>query len=306
MAAQYEPKGVQFVAVNSNQHDTLREIAHYARVHKIDFPMLKDSAGAVADLFGAERTPAAFVLDHERNVGYQGLIDDQYGVGYSRSTAGKNYVAAALDELLAGKPVSTPVTEAVGCYISRADGKSPTGDVTYSNQVARIMQDHCIRCHRPGQIAPFSLTSYDDVAAWAETMREVIDEGRMPPWHANPAYGHFSNDANMPESAKQLFRQWIDNGMPEGDSAELPEPLEFAEGWQIPQPDVVFKMPEPFVVPCEGRGRLPVFRVRPEVRGGRLDSRCRGSAGKPGGGTPRSRVLCAARSRRQARRRRAV
>jgi peroxiredoxin len=279
LAAEYEPKGVQFVAVNSNQQDTLREIAHFARVHKIDFPMLKDSAGEVADLFSAERTPAAYVLDNERNVRYHGRIDDQYGVGYSRSSAGKNYVAAALDELLAGKPVSTPNTEAVGCYISRADRKSPSGEITYTNEISRLMQDYCIRCHRSGQIAPFSLTSYDDVAAWAETMREVIDEGRMPPWHANPAYGHFSNDASMPESAKQLFRKWIDNGMPEGDSADLPEPLEFAEGWQIPQPDVVFKMPEPFVVPAKGVVDYQYFEFDPKFE---EDVWVRGAEIRPG------------------------
>ncbi|HEY3393883.1 MAG TPA: redoxin domain-containing protein [Lacipirellulaceae bacterium] len=279
LAAEYEPRGVQFVAVNSNQQDTLREMAHYARVHKIDFPMLKDSACEVADQFGAERTPAAYVLDHERNVCYQGRIDDQYGVGYSRSSAYKNYVVMALDELLAGKPVSNPVTEAVGCYISRADRKSPTGDITYTNQIARIMQDHCVRCHRPGQIAPFSLMSYDDVAAWAETMHEVIDEGRMPPWHASPAYGHFSNDASMPDSAKQLFRQWIDNGMPEGDPADLPEPLEFTEGWQIPKPDVVFKMPEPFVVAAKGVVDYQYFEFDPEFKD---DMWIRGAEVRPG------------------------
>jgi peroxiredoxin len=264
LAREYEPQGVQFVAVNSNEQDTLREIAHYARVHKIDFAVLKDSAGEIAKQFGAERTPAAYVLDKERTVRYQGRIDDQYGVGYARSAPTTNFVAAALDELLAGKPVTIPVTEAVGCYIGRPERGAATGDITYSKHVARVLEDHCVRCHRPGQIAPFALTSYDDAVAWAETMLEVIDEGRMPPWHANPAYGHFSNDAHMPDEAKQVLRDWIEGGMPEGDAADLPKPLEFTEGWQIPKPDVVFKMPEPFVVPAKGVVEYQYFEFDPK------------------------------------------
>ena len=100
-------------------------------------------------------------------------------------------------ELLAGKEVSEPATEAVGCFIGRvrpAKGDSP---VTYSNQVARILQKHCVECHRPGEIAPFALTDYDEVVGWAEMIDEVVREQRMPPWHADPKYGHFSNDRSL-------------------------------------------------------------------------------------------------------------
>ncbi len=250
--AAFRPKGVAFVGIDSNQQDSLLEIGHYARVHKIEFPLLKDSAGKVADQFGATRTPEAFVLDGDGNVLYHGRIDDQFGVGYQRQNEVQRELANAIDEILAGQPVSTPVTEPVGCYIGRAKQKPPTGDITYTNQVARLVDQHCVRCHRPGQIAPFTLTSYDDVSAWAETMCEVIDNGRMPPWHANPKYGHFANDAHLSDAQKQLFHQWVDNGMPEGDAADLPEPTKYAEGWQIPEPDLIFRMPEPFTVPAKG------------------------------------------------------
>ena len=252
MAAEYKPRGVAFVGIDSNQQDSLLEIGHYARVHKIDFPLLKDSAGKVADQFGATRTPEAFVLDGDGHVLYHGRIDDQFGVGYQRQNEVQRDLDNAIDEILAGQPVTTPVTEPVGCYISRAKEKQPTGDITYTNQIARLVDKHCVRCHRPGQIAPFTLTSYDDVSAWAETMCEVMDDSRMPPWHANPKYGHFANDAHMPSDEKQLFHQWVDNGMPEGDAADLPEPTRYAEGWQIPEPDVVFCMPQPFTVPAKG------------------------------------------------------
>ena len=261
LATEFEPKGVAFVGIDSNQQDSLLEIGHYVRVHKIDFPVLKDTAGEVADQFGATRTPEAFVLDPNGNVLYHGRIDDQFGIGYQRTNEVKRDLANALDEILTGKPVSTPETESVGCLIGRAKQAAPTGEITYTRHIAPIVDQHCVRCHRPGRIAPFTLTSYDDVSAWAETMCEVMDDGRMPPWHANPQYGHFANDSHMPTADKRLFRQWVDNGMPEGDPADLPEPTKYAEGWQIPTPDVVLRMPKPFTVPARGTIPYQYFHV---------------------------------------------
>ena len=146
----------------------------------------------------------------------------------------KRELATALDEIVAGKPVSVNFTEPAGCYIGRKSEKLATGEITYTKHIAGMVDKHCVRCHRDGQIAPFTLTSYDDASSWSETVCEVIDDGRMPPWHANPKYGHFSNDAQMPAEEKRLFHEWVKNGMPEGDPADLPEPTKYAEGWQIP------------------------------------------------------------------------
>jgi peroxiredoxin len=252
IASEYEPDGVQFIGINSNQQDTLREIGHYVDQQKIKFPMLKDSAHAVADLFAAERTPTVYVLDQDRKVRYSGRIDDQFGVGYNRTKVKTNYLINALENLLTGEEVAAPETEAVGCIIGRIKKTEPTGDITYTDQISRLMQKHCVRCHREGQSAPFALTSYEETAAWAETMLEVIGDGRMPPWHANPEFGHFSNDAHMSAEEKQLFRQWVDNGMPEGKASKLPPPLQFIEGWQIPAPDQTYKMPTKFTVAPQG------------------------------------------------------
>jgi peroxiredoxin/mono/diheme cytochrome c family protein len=261
IAAVYEPRGVQFVGIDSNVQDTLQKIGQYVRVHKIEFPVLKDPAHEVADRFGATRTPEAFVLNGEGQILYRGRIDDEYGIGFRRQNEVNHNLTNALDEILAGNAVTTSRTEPIGCLIGRAKQKAPTGDVTYNNQVVRLVDAHCVRCHRPGQIAPFSLTSYDDVAAWAETMCEVMDDGRMPPWHANPDYGKFANDAHMPAADKQLFRQWVDNGMPAGDPADLPEPTVFNEGWQITEPDLIVRMPQTFTVPAKGTVDYQYFYV---------------------------------------------
>ena len=108
MAERYADEDVQFIGINSNRQDSLEEIGHYARECKIEFPLLKDPGNRVADEFGAVRTPEAFVLDEDRVVRYWGRIDDQFGVGYARGKKSASELTRAIDEVLAGKPVSTP------------------------------------------------------------------------------------------------------------------------------------------------------------------------------------------------------
>ncbi len=186
LASAYQRKGVAFVAIASNQHEELRELAHYARIHAIPFPVLKDTGNVIADRFAAERSPEAFVLDQERRIRYRGRIDDQYGVGMQKSRATRCDLADALDAVLAGQPVREPVTKAPGCPISRAERMSRPTAVTYCKEVAAILQKRCQVCHRPGQVAPFSLLSYRDASGWAGAIRKVVEERRMPPWGRRP------------------------------------------------------------------------------------------------------------------------
>ncbi len=252
IAKEYGPQGVAVIGINANQHDQLRDIARFARAHEVAFPLLKDSDNRVADLFGALRTPEVFLLDAERIVRYRGRIDDQYGVGVQRPRPGRRDLIAAVDELLAGKSVSQPETTAVGCFIDRLDRATRTGRITYTRDIAPILHRHCASCHRPGEIAPFPLTDYRETIGWAETIREVVAEGRMPPWHADPRHGKFVNDPRLNYEQKKKIAGWVESGCPEGDPAELPPLTPLREGWNIPAPDMVVSMPKPFTVPAEG------------------------------------------------------
>jgi len=257
LAKKFGDKGVAFVGIDSNRQDSIPEIAAYAQRHKIEFPVLQDKGNAVADRFAAERTPEVYVLDRDRVVRYCGRIDDQYGfdegVGYQRPAPTRNDLVEAINELLAGKPVSVPTTEAIGCHIGRmreANGKS---EITYSKQIARIFQQHCVECHRAGRIGPFQMTSYEEVAGWGEMIREVVDQGRMPPWHADSPHGKFQNDLRLNDADKQAIVTWVKNGCPEGNPADLPEPRKFVDGWTIGEPDqIVFMGDKPISVPAEG------------------------------------------------------
>jgi peroxiredoxin len=256
---EYAEKGVQFLAVNSNRQDSAEEIAQHAKQHSLPFPVLKDEAAKTADLFAAQRTPEAFLLDGERTVRYLGRIDDQYGIGFQRAKPTRRDLAEALDEVLASKPVGTAQTAVAGCLIGRPVKPKADGQVTFSKHVAPILQKHCQECHRPGQIGPMALLTYDDAAAWSGTIREVVQERRMPPWHADPKHGKFSNDRSLPKANADTLLAWVEQGCPQGDAKDLPAPKEFASvEWTIGKPDVVFTMPREFTVPAQTpRGGIP-------------------------------------------------
>ncbi len=265
MQAAYAAQGVQFIGVNSNQQDSLEDVKQYVKRYEISFPMAKDYNNEVADRFHAVRTPEVFVLDQQLTVRYRGRIDNQYLPGISRAETTTHDLKNALNQLLAGKPVEVSETKPNGCFIGRVKQNEVTTKLTFCKEVAGVLHRHCVECHRTGEIAPFSLTDYDEVRGWADTMLETIEDGRMPPWHASPKYGHYANARFMPEKDKEILREWVAGGMPYGDIKDLPELPRFREGWHLPRvPDVVYEMRKrPFVVPKEGVVEYQYFVVDP-------------------------------------------
>lgn len=282
----YAEKGVSFIGINSNVQDSISEIEHHVRVHEVKFPALKDIGNVVADRFGASRTPEVFLLDAERKVRYHGRVDAQYtfgsGVGLAAPAEKRADLQIAIDELLAGQPVSVATTQAKGCIIGRVRPQK-TAEVTYCNQISRILQNRCMECHRAGQIAPFAMTNYDEVAGWGEMIAEVVNEQRMPPWHADPKYGHFQNDARLSDEEKQQINTWVAAGCPEGDPNDLPEPIAFNETWYLPNgPDEVFYMTEqPVSVKAEGSEPYRYYVVDPGFKEDKWIKSAEARAGNP-------------------------
>ncbi|MDR3635215.1 MAG: redoxin domain-containing protein [Isosphaeraceae bacterium] len=275
--AAYKDKGVVFLGINSNARETEAEIAAHAREHGLNFPVLKDKNNLAADIMRAERMCEALVIDGRARLVYRGAIDDQYGQGTRKDKAGHQYLRDALDAVLASKPVEVKATPVAGCLIDRAEtapsgprvrpasaaleaaweekegtATVEVGKVTYAADVAPIVQRKCQSCHRPGQVAPFSLLSYDDARKHAAMIREVVDDRRMPPWHADPRFGHFSNDRSLSARERATLLAWADQGAPLGDPQRLPAPKTFTEGWTIGKPDAVFELPTTQEVPAQG------------------------------------------------------
>lgn len=250
LSAKYQAKGIQFLAINSNSQDSAEAIANHAKQNGLVFPVLKDADQKVAGLFGATRTPEAFIVDSMGAIRYQGRIDDQVGVGFQRPKPTREDLVVALDEVLAGKSVSVARTQAAGCLIARAKTPEPAGAITYANQISRIFQKNCQECHRPGQIGPFALMTYGQAKGWAEMIRETVSDGRMPPWLADPKHGHFANDRRLSKDDKETLLAWVDQGCPKGDEKDLPKPKDWYEGWWIGKPDAIISMQEDYTVPA--------------------------------------------------------
>lgn len=262
LAEDFNEEEVAFIAINSNYQDSITEMKEFAETHGLTFPLLKDSGNVVADQFKAIRTPEIFVLDEDRRVQYWGRVDDEFGVnegvGYQRLLKVRPDLKIALEELLAGKPVTLAIASGFGCHIGRIKESDSDSPVTWSKDIALIFQDRCQSCHRPGQIAPFSLLTYEEVHGWEPMIKEVLDEERMPPWHASPEFGEFVNDPSLTDEQLRLLYEWIAHGAPEGDPEDLPPPKEFKDGWDMEDPDLVINISdEPVVVPATGS---PEFR----------------------------------------------
>ncbi len=297
LAKEFESKGVAFIGIDPNQQDGPTDIARYAQQAGVNFPVLKDVNNVLADRLGVQRTTEAFVLDSERVIRYRGRIDDQYNIGISRPQAKRNDLAEALTEVLAGKPVSQPTTPALGCLVGRVHKPVANGSVTYTKDIASILNHHCVECHRPGEIRPFSLTSYDEVIGWADMIDEVVRQRRMPPWHADPKYGHFANDSRLSDTEKKLILDWVEAGTPQGDPKDLPKPPVYAAGWRNSQARCDLQDSQALQGSGSRNCPISVLHHRYGIHRRKMGKGCRSEAELPVGSPPRARLRAAARQR---------
>ena len=125
--------------------------------------------------------------------------------------------------------------------------------ITFTETIAPIVFANCVTCHRPGEAAPFSLMSYEDVAKRGALIARVTESRYMPPWHAEPGYGEFVGERRLSETQIATIAAWVKQGMPRGDEAKMPKLPEFpTDGWRLGQPDLILEMPLAFEVPASG------------------------------------------------------
>jgi mono/diheme cytochrome c family protein len=141
--------------------------------------------------------------------------------------------------------LAVAIVAAAPVYATNA--KADAGQVTFSEHVAPIFFANCVSCHRPGQVAPMSLLTYDEARPWAKSIRRATVEGAMPPWFANPAHGDFEEDSRLSAEQIDLIGRWVAAGAPAGDPTKMPEPPVFSTEWKIGVPDLILTM-EPFEV----------------------------------------------------------
>ena len=246
LAERYRAKGVVFAAVVCDV-ESPAELDRHVREFRAGFQIFYDPKHLVSSHFLASITPQTFLIDQNQVLRYLGAIDDQYLDRTTRLKEVKSpHLTEAIDQLLAGKEVTVKHTDAIGCPITRV--KKPfkeKGVITFHRDVEPLLQKHCQRCHRPNDVAPFQLLTYEDALNWASDIKDYVTSRKMPPW---PITGGLPLQDNISLNAGQIatLANWVDEGCPKGDPADAPKPVNFhsSDAWddQLP-PDFVFQLP---------------------------------------------------------------
>ena len=251
-------KGIGLLLVNPFSSENASEIASFIKEHSITAPYVCDGDQKVAFALRASSTTEVLLLDASRTLVYRGAIDDQFGLGYHLSKPRNQFLMDAVDALLAGHQPRVAATEAPGCELDLpTEGRKAAGNVTYHRDVARILQQNCLACHREGGIAPFALDSPDAVLDRARTIGRVVEQGHMPPWFAAPAplggQNPWANDRSLSERDKSDLLDWLrSSDRPLGSVADAPAPVTFASDWTISAPDLVLQLPKPISIKANG------------------------------------------------------
>jgi mono/diheme cytochrome c family protein len=243
----FSPRGVSFFGVYANADETRQTVAGLAREANMPFPLVKDVHGYLARKLGATMTPQVLVIDSQQILRYRGAIDDNR----LENRVKRSYLRDALMALLAKRPVEVAQTDSHGCTL-HLPSAATVEKVTYNEHVARILQDHCQACHRPGQVGPFSLTSFEKARSWGKEIVAYTQARLMPPWKAEAGFGAFQNERRLSDDELALLGRWVKEGMPRGDADDLPPPPRFHAGWPLGKPDHVLEMPEEYTVGPEG------------------------------------------------------
>lgn len=140
------------------------------------------------------------------------------------------------------------VTASAGLACAGAEGQ-----VTFHKDVEPVLQKHCQGCHRPGEIGPMSLMTYEAARPWAKAIKQSVVAGKMPPWHAAPGTPHkFANDRSLSAAELDVLKAWADTGAAKGDVKDAPRPMAFTDGWSIAKPELTMRPAKSFRIPANG------------------------------------------------------
>lgn len=248
---QFAAQGVQFFLLNSNLQDNRASIAAEAEKYAYDIPILVDDTQIIGESLGLVRTGEVFVVDPQTwKVVYQGAIDDRLTYENQKQTASAHYLRDALQNITNGDAVAVASTEPLGCLINFPEqtARARHADISYSEDVAPILMENCVSCHRQGGLGPWAMTDYNMVRGFSLMIREVLRTKRMPPWHADPTVGHWSNDRSLTDEEVRTLVHWIEAGATRGEGEDLLATTDRTYyKWDtqatLGQPDVIIDIP---------------------------------------------------------------
>jgi mono/diheme cytochrome c family protein len=258
LAAELKDQGLGLLLVNALVSEKPEDIRSQLAAAGVTASYVHDTDKKLSLALGARTTTEVFLIDPARTLVYRGALDDQYGINYNLDAPKHSYLRDALAALLRGEKPFVQATAAPGCELdlpAAADAKATT--VTYHRDVARILQQNCVSCHREDGIAPFALDDLDEVKDRAKVIRRVVGEGSMPPWFAaidkdadkNP----WANDCSLSAKDKADLFAWIDSkDRPLGDATEAPAKRRYPAEWSIGKPDLVVQLSKAYDIKADG------------------------------------------------------
>ena len=223
---EFAAQGVEFFLLNTNLQDNRNSINKEAEKYGYDIPILMDDTQLIGESLNLVRTGEVFVVDPKSwTVAYHGAVDDRLTYENQKKEAENHYLRDALANMVAGEAVEVASTNGIGCLINfpeqQAMAKAKHAEISYSEDIAPILMENCVSCHREGGLGPFAMTDYNIVRGFSLMIREVLRTKRMPPWHADPAYGHWSNDRSLTDEEVKTLVHWIEAGAPRGEGEDL-------------------------------------------------------------------------------------
>ncbi|MGV3774463.1 MAG: redoxin domain-containing protein [Verrucomicrobiales bacterium] len=241
LQADFGAKGIAFWLVESKQGATRSQINALSTELGIPWPILQDRAQSVSRSYGAEATLEVVAISvADMSVFYRGAIDAEIQSHSGHETA--TYLKTALTQFIAGTEVGVTTTQPTGCDLPLVE----TPSLNYSSDIAPILQAKCVVCHSPGNVAPWAMTNYAIIKRYSSAMNNAIMTRKMPPWHADPEYGHFANDRSLSIEEERRLLSWIAEGSPRGTG---PDPLEVIPPappkWpaELGEPDIIIRPP---------------------------------------------------------------
>ena len=229
LAGKYADQGIEFLMINADGLTDRRALGDASRT-----PVLIDETQIIAESLGFRAAGEVLIVDPSNwQVIYRGGAK----------------AATALADFLAGRDITGGAESPDACSLTF---DRPVTDLTYTEDVGPILAANCVTCHRQGGIGPWAMTDYNMVRGFAPMIREVIRTKRMPPWHADPVHGVFSNDRSLTAEEIRKIVHWAESGAPRGEGED---PLQASEErwpeWPLGTPDIVVDIPA-FDVPASG------------------------------------------------------
>jgi len=248
---------IALLLVNPIASEKLDDIKAQLADLAIAAPYVHDKDKSLTAALQARTTTEVFLLDATRTLVYRGALDDQYGVHYNLDAPRHHYLADAVSALLKGETPRIAATAAPGCELDLEGAAQSVSPVTYHRDVARILQQNCVKCHRDGGIAPFALDEPGEVKDRAKAIKRVISEGTMPPWFAagtkenetNP----WANDCSLASRDRADLIAWIESrDKPLGNASEAPAKRAYSEEWAIGKPDLIVPLSRAYDIKADG------------------------------------------------------